>query len=139
VKTPVPENYVFDSFALLAYLEDEAGATRIEALLEQARKETTQIWMSVVNLGEVLYITEREQGLPQSRQVLAAIEQLPLIFVEVDRGLALSAAHIKANFPLAYADAFAIALAQHKNAYVVTGDREFEQVESLITVEWLPR
>ena len=65
MKTPVPENYVFDSFALLAYLEDEAGATRIEALLEQARKETTQIWMSVVNLGEVLYIIERKQGLPQ--------------------------------------------------------------------------
>ena len=139
MKTPVPENYVFDSFALLAYLEDEAGAPRIEALLEQARKETTQIWMSVVNLGEVLYIIERKQGLPQSRQVLAAIEQLPLIFVEVDRGLALSAAHIKATFPLAYADAFAIALAQQKNACVVTGDKEFEQVESLIAVEGLSR
>lgn len=95
--------------------------------------------MSVINLGEVLYITERKRGLEQSRQVLAAIEQLPLFIVDADRVLALAAAHIKASFPLSYADAFAIALAQQKKACVVTGDKEFEQVESLIAVEWLSR
>ena len=139
VNDPVPESHVLDSFALLAYLEDEAGAERVEALLEQAREESIWLWMSIVNLGEVLYITERERGLPHSRKTLAVVEQLPLKIVDADRSSTLAAAHVKACFAVSYADAFAIALAQLKNACVVTGDPEFRQVESLVSVEWLPR
>jgi ribonuclease VapC len=97
------------------------------------------VWMSIINLGEVLYIVEREQGLLASRKALAAIEQLPLALIDVDRSLTLAAAHIKAQFPLAYADTFAVALGRQENARVVTGDPEFEAVESLVAIEWLPR
>ena len=131
-------DYVLDSFALLAYLEDEVGAGRVTALFGQAKKQNN-IWMSVINLGEVLYITEREQDVLASRKALAAIEQLPVEIVAADRVLTLAAAHIKANFPIAYADAFAVALGQMKRASVVTGDPEFKQVESLVTIEWLSR
>lgn len=139
VNDPVPESYILDSFALLAYLEDEAGAARVEALLEQAREKSIRLWMSIVNLGEVLYITERERGLPHSRKTLALVEQLPLEIVDADRSLTLAAAHIKACFAVSYADTFAISLARLKNACVITGDPEFLQVESLVSIEWLPR
>lgn len=130
-------DYVFDSFALLAYLEDEADAARVAALLQQAQLREIHIWMPVVNLGEILYITEREQGTTAGRKALAAVEQLPIEIVDVDRPLTLAAAHIKAHFAISYADAFAIALGQQKSARVVTGDPEFAQVESLISIEWL--
>jgi len=139
VKTTAPEAYVLDSFALLAHLDNEAGAARVEELLGQAKADDIRLWMSVINLGEVLYIIERKRGLEASRQVLAAIEQLPLIIADADRVLTLTAAHIKASFPLSYADAFSIALGQQKKACVVTGDKEFLQVESLIAIEWLSR
>jgi len=50
----------------------------------------------------------------------------------------LAAAHVKAHHPISYADAFAVALAQEMDASVVTGDPEFECVEELIPVVWLP-
>lgn len=134
-----PGDRVLDSYALLAYLENEAGALQVKSLLSQAATGPSRLWMSIVNLGEVLYITERERGLAHSRNVLAAVEQLPVDMVIADRTHTLSAAHIKARFPLSYADAFAAALAQTKSVPLVTGDEEFSRVESLVAIEWLPK
>jgi predicted nucleic acid-binding protein len=48
-----------------------------------------------------------------------------------------SAAHIKANHRLAYADAFAVAAALQENAVVLAGDPDFLAAETLVRVEWL--
>ena len=52
---------------------------------------------------------------------------------------ALAAAHVKAHHSVAYADAYAIALAEQNVGVVLTGDPEFKAVEHLVTVEWLPQ
>lgn len=131
--------YIFDSFALLAYLEDEVSAGRVATLLRKAEEGKHHIWMSIINLGEVLYIVEREQNALAVRKTLAAVEQLPIEIVDADRTLALAAAHLKANFAISYADAFAVALGQEKRACIATGDPEFKQVEKLVPIEWLER
>jgi ribonuclease VapC len=51
--------------------------------------------------------------------------------------LAVTAAHIKAEYPLAYADAFAAALAMNKGATLVTGDPEFEVLKNRLPIQWL--
>jgi ribonuclease VapC len=130
-------SYILDSFALLAFLEGEGGASRVKAALEQAQLGQGNIYLSLINLGEVLYITERERGLPLAQKTLALIEQLPLTILPATRDRMLAAAHIKANFAVAYADAFAIAAAQELNGIALTGDPEFAAVESIIQVEWL--
>ena len=91
------------------------------------------------NVGEVLYITEREIWLAPAQAALAAIDQLPIEILPVTKEASLAAAHIKANHPIAYADAFAVAAAQEFNATVLTGDPEFQAVSELVTVEWLGR
>lgn len=91
--------------------------------------------VSIINLGEVLDITERERGLAQAQRRLAMIDQLPLEIAAASRESVLSAAHIKAQFPVAYADAFAIALAEKRNGTILTGDREFEAVAELVDIE----
>ena len=53
--------FILDSFALLAYLQDEPAAPRIETLLENAKKEKCLLMISIINLGEILYITERKR------------------------------------------------------------------------------
>lgn len=133
--------YALDSFALLAYFEGEAGKARVEALLRRAESGTCSVYLSLMNLGEVLYITEREVGLIQTQRVLAAIDQLPLQIVPVSRATVLAAAHLKACFTLSYADAFAAVTAQERGCVLVTGDPEFRPVEKegLIAVEWIPR
>ena len=129
--------YILDSFALLAFLEGEPSADRIQVILQAAQEARAQVYLSVINLGEVLYITERERSLVIAQQVLAAIEQLPLELLDASQTRVSAAAHIKANYPIAYADAFAVAAAQEFQATVVTGDPEFAKVTAIIRVEWL--
>ncbi len=49
----------------------------------------------------------------------------------------LAAAHLKARFPIALADAFAAALAQELEAPLLTGDPEFKALEETLTIYWL--
>jgi len=47
-------------------------------------------------------------------------------------------AALKGRFPIAYADAFAAALAQKYNCPLVTGDPEFRRVDQL-NIDWIGR
>jgi predicted nucleic acid-binding protein len=129
--------FVLDSFALLAYLQDEPVAARIEKLLDSAGKDKCRLFLSLINLGEILYIVERRGGVVKAHDTLALIRQLPIEIPSVDEQLVLEAAHIKANHTLSYADAFAVATAIQENATVLTADPEFQSVEALVKVEWL--
>jgi predicted nucleic acid-binding protein len=131
--------YVLDSFALLSYLQGEAGMERIQSLLQEANKDRCHIFLCVINLGEVLYLVERERGMVKAHEILAAIQQLPIEIFPAETQTVLDAAHIKANHILSYADAFAVSCAQAVEGTVLTRDREFESVEQIVNVEWLPR
>ena len=132
-----PSAFVLDSFALLAYLQDEPVASHIEKLLENAGKEKCRLFLSMINLGELLYITERRGGVAKAQEALALIRQLPIEIVPVDEQIVFAAAHIKANHAISYADCFAVATAIQENATIVTGDAEFQSVEAIVKVEWL--
>jgi len=129
--------YVMDSFALLAYLGGEAGEGRVKEILHHASLGESRALLSLINLGEVVYITERERGLAKAQEILAIIEQLPIEILSVDRQMVLRAAHIKAHYPVAYADAFAITAAHVNDGVLVTGDHEFEAVKDDICIEWI--
>jgi predicted nucleic acid-binding protein len=140
----VPANrpaYVLDSFALLAYLQAEAGGPVVQALLADAQAGIHAVLLSLINLGEILYIIEREQGLVAAQRAVAAIDQLPIQIVPASRASVLAAAHLKAHFPIAYADAFAVAAAQAHSATLITGDPEFRAVSraGAVNIQWLPR
>ena len=137
--TASASRYVLDSFALLAHLGDEAGAARVRAVLRAARLDRAEVFLSAINLGELVYITEREQGLVQAQMALNAVEQLPVQILEATRERVLAAAHLKANHAISYADAFVVAAAQEMGATILTGDPEFRTVEGLVSVEWLAR
>ena len=130
--------YVLDSFAFLAFFQAEAGAVRVRQLLNETLRGAAQIAINTVNLGEVIYRTERGFGRDRAQEVLARIDEYQPRVVNVDHPLALAAAHLKARHKMAYADCLAAALAQQLNAPVVTGDADFRKVEHLVTIEWLP-
>jgi predicted nucleic acid-binding protein len=134
-----PPRYVLDSFAVVAYIEKEPGSWRVAEVLAQARRRQAEVLMCLVNFGEVAYIIEREHGLADAQDAIALLDQLPIQMITADRPLTLAAAHIKAHYPIAYGDAFAIALAQKQKAIVLTGDPEFRSFERLLTIEWLPQ
>jgi ribonuclease VapC len=93
--------------------------------------------MSLLNLGEIAYLVERRYGTDQCERTLNALRAFPIALENVTLDRILAAAHVKARHAISYADAFAAALAQEMGATVVAGDPEFEQVESLVNVDWL--
>jgi predicted nucleic acid-binding protein len=129
--------FVLDTFAVLAYLQDEPVASRVEKLLENAHKGKNRLILSIINLGELLYITERRGGVVKAQDALALIRQLPIDVLPADEQTVFAAAHIKANHAISYADSFAVAIAMQEDAVILTGDPEFQSVETLVQIEWL--
>ncbi|MGD9406372.1 MAG: PIN domain-containing protein, partial [Anaerolineae bacterium] len=125
------ETFVLDSFAVLALLGREPGSQEIADVLRKAQAEEIRAMITWLNVGEVAYIVERRWGLERLYAVLAAMEATALEIVSVERELSLMAAHIKAEHAIAYADAFAAALAQRSAATLVTGDPEFKLLEGI--------
>jgi ribonuclease VapC len=137
-----PEKFVFDSFALIGYLEDEPFAGWIQDLLLSARRKKCVGFLHAIHLGEVCYITKRVKGHNNAYLAYIRIRKFPLIFIDtIDETLLLKAASLKADFPISYADAFAAAIAGIHEAVLLTGDPEFQVLEEkgLVEVHWLHR
>lgn len=125
MSTDLKSRYVLDSYAVLAWLQGEAGGGMVTGLFERARHGDTLLSMCVVNLGEVLYIIEREESVQAAQIALATIDSLPVSQVNASREITLQAAHYKATHRMSYADCFALGLAKQLGAPLVTGDPEF--------------
>lgn len=128
---------VLDSYALLAFFENQKGADRVAELIRHARDKDSSLLLSVVNWGEVLYIVEKTSGQKSARKIEEIIDTLPIEIVTVDRDIARIAAGFKSKKKLSYADCFAAALAKHKKTELVTGDKEFKEMENEIHIYWL--
>src|SRR6266567_584353 len=130
---------VLDSWALIAFFEDEPAAEEVEKLLHQAADEKHKLLLSVMHWGEVYYNTMREVSQEAAEQKAQEIASLPIDIVGVDDDLALArqAAIFKATHKMAYADCFAAALAKIKNSELLTGDPEFKALEKEIKINWL--
>lgn len=128
---------VLDSYAVLAFLENEAGADEVGEMIKHARDSGKPIYLSVINWGEVYYISWRAAGRAIADRVVRILDTLPIEVVHVDREAARLAAEFKAEKKMSYADCFAAALAKLRNAALVTGDKDFKQVEDDISVIWL--
>lgn len=132
-----PALRVLDAYSLIAYLEGEDGKDRMIQLFKVARDSGHALLLCVVNWGEVYYITLREAGRERADQVAHLLSTLPIQFVAVDMELAMKAAELKASRKMSYADCFAAALAKLRKAELVTGDKEFKQVESDVKILWI--
>ena len=130
---------VLDSWALIAFFEDEPAAEEVEKILQRAADDKDKLLMSVVNWGEIYYNTMREVSQEAAEQKARDIAALPIEIVGVGEDLALArqAAIFKATHKMSYADCFAAALARVRNCELVTGDPEFKEVEKEIKINWL--
>ena len=135
-----PNSFVLDSYAVIGYLEDESFSDQIQHALTQAKNGTVRLYFHAIHIGEVYYITLREQGQSLADLAYARIKALPMKLIDrIDEELLLTAASLKARYPISYADSFAGALAMIKNCPLLTGDPEFRSHEKqgIISIEWL--
>ncbi|MCL4384750.1 MAG: type II toxin-antitoxin system VapC family toxin [Cyanobacteria bacterium] len=129
--------YVLDSYALLAFFNNEKGSDIVRNLLLKARDGNHSLYLLNINLGEIIYIVEREFGVNGPQLALSKIGEMPVKIIYADLEMTLKAAHLKANYPISYADAFAAACAIIKSARLVTGDNDFSKLDYLVDILWL--
>jgi ribonuclease VapC len=132
-------NKVLDSWALVAFFEDEPAASQVEEVLDQASTNQHRLFLSAINWAEIYYSTMREVSQEAADRHAEIIAQLPIEVVGLtdDLHLARQAAIYKARHRLSLADAFAAALAKEKRAELLTGDPEFRVLEGEIKLHWL--
>lgn len=116
--------YVLDASALLAYLNGEPGADRVQQCIEQG-----QAIMSSVNLAEVLSKCA-DQGMSSADQA-ALCAALPLEITPSDTALALSSAALRSSTRaqgLSLGDRCCLALAQSRSATALTADQAWSRL-----------
>ena len=128
---------LLDSFAVLAWIQDEKGAQFVEQLLYKAQEDKEHLILNIINLGEIYYRCARIRDLPFAKDILEKIGLLPVTIYPCPNDLVLEAAEIKATYPLALADAFIVATALREEARIITGDPEFKKVQRLVEIHWL--
>ena len=132
-----PKALVLDSWAVLAYLGDEASSQEVADLITSAHENRTPMYMSIVSAGEVWYILAREISEARADEAVADLTGLGVELVDADWPLTRIAGTFKARRKMSYADCFAAALAKDRRSDLVTGDKEFRQVEEEVSIHWL--
>jgi predicted nucleic acid-binding protein len=110
---------VLDSWAVLRFLENaQPSADLVAARLDEQRP-----LMSWINLGEVHYVVRRAHGEGAAMETVRDLRDVLDVRLPDERTV-LDAARIKADHPMAFADAFGAALAIAERATLWTGDPE---------------
>jgi predicted nucleic acid-binding protein len=131
--------FVLDSSALLRYQDDEAGADRVEAILEACSRGNDEICISAMQWGEIAATLRKRYGAQQQEIMLHRLAQLNLRIIQVNAECAVRAAAIRVDRKMAFADAFAVELTLDSPEHVlITADYDFKTVEDLIRIEFLP-
>lgn len=134
----VRQKKLLDSFALLAYLNKEPGFGMVKDALFDAQTLGSALHMNEINVGETYYILARKRNPDSAEYFLDTIlAGLPIDIISNDFDQVIAAAKIKAEYPLSFADCFAVATAMREDATILTGDPEFKNVERLARIEWI--
>ena len=133
--------FVLDACALIAFLNDEPGAEKVEHLLRLSATEDTQLVMHKINLLEIYYDTYRAKGKDVADEMLKAVRRLPIIVDDsLDDNIFFESARLKATYKISLADSIALALSVTRKASIVTADHhEFDKIEKKekILFEWI--
>ncbi len=134
------KNAVLDSFAVIAFLRNEAGADAVRDYFEKSLTDKKRLFICSVNWAEVAYKVIRKRNLSAWKHVQAGLRDFPIEIVETDPVLTEQAAEFKATNKMSLADAYAAALTKTKKAELVTGDPEFKPLEGVLkNIVWLKR
>jgi len=128
------ERYLLDTSAVLAFLEDKAGAQRVEEIIRAGRAV-----IPFLALLEIYYISLQETTEAIAEKRYALLKQLRARFLyDVDEPTLLTAGRFKARHRLSLADALIAAFAVREGAILVHKDPEFKSLSKQVKQEALP-
>ena len=134
------KDYVLDANAVTRYFKvgNASGGEKVQDLFVQAQRNQARLSMSVINMGEVLYVLIRNVGEQRALHYIRVLQHAVTI-VEADVAQTIQAATLKHQYKLGYADSFAAALALASKATLVSADPAFESFGKSLKWLKLPR
>jgi predicted nucleic acid-binding protein len=134
------KEYVLDANAVIRYfgVGDGQGGEKVRGLFEQAERNQAHLSMSVINLGEVLYVLLKHIGEQRAFQYIQALQHA-VTLIDADANKTIEAATLKHQYKLGYADSFAAALALSSKATLVSADPSFEKIGTSLKWMKLPK
>jgi PIN domain nuclease of toxin-antitoxin system len=131
--------YVLDASSLIRYIDNEAGASRMEEILAECVAGRASVCISAVQWGEVASNLRKRMGVSHERRILSGLLPTEAEIVQVRAEHAVRAGDLRVDQKMSYADAFALDLAmQSKKHVLVTADYGFKTVDNLARIEFLP-
>lgn len=114
--------YVLDSSAIIAYLDNEPGATVVDSLLNDLNNSC---FAHSINLCEVYYNYIRKTNAQTAKRVIGVLRNAGLIERQ-DMGVEFweRVGSLKAKGGISLADCFCLVLAEELSGEVVTSDRK---------------
>lgn len=130
---------VLDTWPILEWMNRRQPATdAVEKLFDESLAGSVQLFIGAINVGEVYYFLRKTH----SERVAESWRELSVTLpatIEVPTANEIwDAALLKGKYPIAYADAFAAALALKHRCPLVTGDPEFRSIPEL-ELDWVGR
>jgi len=125
-------HYILDACALLAFLNDEEGAEKIEDLLNKSGTGDVSVSMSIINLLEVYYGELRDKGTEIAQIVLDMVQHYSINIINtVSEQVFNEAARLKAAYKISLADCIGLATAIEQSGQFVSSDHhELDAVAS---------
>lgn len=131
--------YVLDSSAVIRFIDNEAGAARVEEIIAEGIAGRASLVMSAIHWGEFAGNTRKRWGAAQERQLLTSQTFAEIEVVPNTAERAVCAADLKVDRKISYADAFALELALGSpQPVLVTADYGFKAFTDLVQIEFLP-
>jgi PIN domain nuclease of toxin-antitoxin system len=131
--------YVLDSSAILRYLDDDAGATRVAEIIKSHLAGRCEAIISALHWGEVAGITCKIHGSQAMELVLSRLSAFGFQVVAADADRAVRASLIKLKREIPYVDAFGVELAaDSRDRIFVTADFDFKPAGRDVAIEFLP-
>ncbi|MDP9049534.1 MAG: type II toxin-antitoxin system VapC family toxin [Acidobacteriota bacterium] len=130
------KEYVLDANAVLRYfgISQGQGGEKVRGLFEQAEGNQARLSMSVINLGEVLYILLKHVAEQRALNYVKALRHA-VTMIDADTRRTIEAATLKQQHKIGYADSFAAALSLESKATLVSADPAFEKIGK--SLKWL--
>ena len=133
-----PDRFTLDTSALVAYLEDEPGADRVQDILFRSDRGSVRVFASFMTYMEVLYGVWRCRGEREAKGAYLRLKALPMERMSQNERLLVTAARIKASCPLSVADAWIAATARETSSTLVHKDPEFRSLRGEVPLLELP-
>jgi PIN domain nuclease of toxin-antitoxin system len=131
--------YVLDSSAALRYVDNGAGADRVEEILSACAGWRAALCISAVQWGEIAGKLRKRFGHSEEIRILGGLVPSEAKIVPATADRAVHAAALRVDRSIAYADGFALDLAMDSPDHVlVTADYGFKAVDDLARIEFLP-